>query len=143
MTARQHAIDLTRHTFKREVGELAIYGTWIYNEDQEDYEPALVVINALNPRRFKPCVVALSAAYKYNEPAYMARVAKEFVTLLGLQDSMTMAYKVAMLIEDSLGDLLTMPPNPTDKIVVGDATIGSGLQKRGFEIIDHVPSDLS
>lgn len=143
MTARQHAIDLTRYTFKREVGELAIYGSWVYNEDQENHEPALIVINGLNPKRFKPCVVALSAAYKYNEPVYMAHVAKEFVHLLGLQDSMTMAFKVAQLIEDSLGDLLTMPPNPTDKIVVADGTIGTGLAKRGFEIVDHVPRNLS
>lgn len=143
MKERRHAIDLTRHAFKREVGELALYGSWVYNEDQEDYEPALIVINALNPRRFKPCVVALSAAWKYNDPVYMAHVAKEFVHLLGLQDSMTMAYKVAMLIEDNLGDLLTMPPNPTDKVVVADGTIGSGLMKKGFEIVDHVPSRLS
>lgn len=143
MTERRHAINLTQYAFKREKGELALYGTWIWNEDQESYEPALVVINALNPRRFRPCVVALSAAYKYNDAVYMAHVAREFVHLLGLQDSMTMAYKVATLIEDSLGDLLTMPPMPTDKIVVADGTIGSGLSKRGFEIVDHVPADLT
>lgn len=140
MTDRKHAIDLTRHQFHRHMGELSLYGTWLWNEDQEAYEPALVVINALNPRRFRPCVVALSAAYKYNHPVYMAHAAREFVTLLGLQDNMTMAYKVATLIEDHLGDLLKMPPNPETQIVVADATIGSGIGRRSIEIVDYVPT---
>lgn len=143
MNHRRHAIDLTQYLFRREKGQLALYGSWIYNEDQEDYEPALVVVNAANPHKFKPCVVALSAAYKYNDPVYLAHVAKEFVHLLGLEDSMAMAYQVALFIEDSLGDLLGMPPIPTDQVVVADASIGSGLSKRGFEIIDHVPTDLT
>lgn len=143
MTTRQHAIDLTRHAFKRVKGELALYGSWIYNEAQEDYEPALIVVNAHAPRRFKPCVVALSAAYKYNDAQYMAHVAAEFVKLLGLADNVSMAYAVALLLEDSLGDLLTMPPNPMESVVVADGTVGSGLAKRGFEIVDYVPSNLS
>lgn len=139
MTDRKPAIDLTRYQFKRELGELALYGTWVYNEDQESEEPALVVLNAIHPRAFKPCVVALSAAWKYNDARYLARVAKEFVTLLGLSDSMTTAYKVASLIADHLGDLLNMPPNPTDTIVVADATIGADGRKRSIEIVEYVP----
>lgn len=143
MTDRRHAIDLTQYLFKREKGQLALYGAWLWNDDQESHEPALVVVNAADPHKFKPCVVALSAAYKYNDPVYLAHVAKEFVHLLGLQDSMAMAYQVALFIEDSLGDLLTMPPMPTTQVVVADASIGSGLRRKGFEIVDHVPADLS
>lgn len=143
MTERQHAIDLTRHQFVRHLGDLSLYGTWLWNEDQENHEPALVVINAIHPRAFKPCVVALSAAYKYNSAVYMAHLASAFVDLLGLQGSMHTAHRVAMLLEDHLGDLLKMPPNPTSTIVVADATIGSGMNRRSLEIVDYVPLQQS
>lgn len=143
MTDRRPAIDLAQNLFRREKGQLALYATWLYNEDQDNHEPALVIVNAANPRKFKPCVVALSAAYKYNDPVYLAHVSKEFVHLLGLEDNMHMAYEVALFIEDSLGDLLTMPPLPTDKVVAADGYIGSGLARKGFEILDYVPKDLS
>ena len=143
MTERLPAIDLTFHAFRREKGQLAMYGTWLYNEDQESHEPALVVVNAANPRKFPPCVIALSAAYKYNEPEYLAAVCKEMVPLMGLQDDMRTAYEVALFIEDSLGDLLTMPPMPTKEVVVADALVGSGLARKGFEIVEHVPANLT
>lgn len=143
MTDRRPAIDLTFHAFRRQKGQLAMYGTWLYNEDQESHEPALVVVNAANPRKFPPCVIALSAAYKYNDPVYLAQVCKEMVPLMGLEDDMRTAYEVALFIEDSLGDLLAMPPMPTKAVAVADGTIGSGLQRRGFEIVDHVPANLT
>jgi hypothetical protein len=137
MTDRTPAIDLTRRQFARQAGELTCVGTWLYNEDQESHEPALVIVNSINPRAFKPCVVALSAAYKYNDARYCAQVAGALAGLTG-SDSMQTAHKIALLIENSLDDLLHMPPNPTDTIVVADATIGAGGRKRSIEIVDYV-----
>ena len=137
-TDRQPAIDLTRYQFKRDLGDLSIYGTWLWNDDQEAHEPALVVLSRYRPRGFKPCVVALSAAFKYDDPRYLAHVASEFVTILGIEDSMSTAHRVASLIADHLEDLLTMRPNPTDTIVVADATIGSGSSRRSLEIVEYV-----
>lgn len=138
MTDRTPAIDLERYQFKRELHGLALYGSWIWSEDQQTYEPCLVVLNAVYPRAFKPVVVALSAAYLYNDARYMAHRAREFVTLLGLHDSMTTAHKVALLIEDHLHDLIMMPPNPTETVVVADASIKANGKSRSLEIVDYV-----
>jgi hypothetical protein len=143
MTEPRHAIDLTRHSFVRHLGDLSIYGSWIYNNDQETEEPCLVVIPRYQKQGFKPCVVALSAAYKYNDPRYLARVSWEFLSLLGFAQTPSEGHKVASLIHDHLGDLLTMPPNPTSVIVVADATIGTGLGKRSLEIVEYVPLQQS
>jgi hypothetical protein len=135
---RRPAIDLSRTHFKRELGDLAIAGTWLWNDDQETEEPCLVVTSRYRIKGFKPFVVALSAAYKYNEPGYLAAVAAELAKTLG-SDSIMTAHKVATLIADHLHDLITMPPNPTTAIVVADATISDGRRSTSAEIVEHVP----
>jgi hypothetical protein len=140
MTDRTHAIDLTRHHFKRELGELTLYGTWLYNDDQEDYEPALVIIPTLRRTGFKPCVVALSAAWKYNDDArYLAYATRIFMRDLGMTDCLTNAHKLGSLIYDHLGDLVTMPPSPTSSILVGEAVVDIGGKKRTIQLLDHEP----
>jgi hypothetical protein len=68
----------------------------------------------------------------------MAHRAREFVQLLGLHDSLTTAHKVALLIEDHLHDLITMPPNPVDAVVGADATITVNGKSRTVEVLDYV-----
>lgn len=137
---RHVAIDLKRcQRDPRHIGDLSVYFTWIFNEDQEADEPCLVIIPRYQRQGFKPCVVALSAAYKYNDPRYLARISWEFLSLLGFAQTPSEGHKVASLIHDHLGDLLTMPPSPTTTIIVADAFIGSGRDKRSLEIVDYVP----
>lgn len=138
MTERRPAIDLTRTHFQRSLGDLTITGTWLWNEDQETEEPCLVVRSRYHVKGFKPFVVALSSAYKYNDPVYLAAIARELAITLG-SDSIVTAHKVATLIADHLHDLLTMPPNPTSKIVVADAVITTGGRSIAAEIVEHVP----
>lgn len=135
---RKPAIDLTRYQFMRELGDLAIYGTWLWNEDQEDTEPCLVVIPRYRKVGFKPVVVALSSAFRYNSPRYLARVSGTFARTLGFADDLTNARKIATLIHDHLLDLLTMPVDPTDAKVVGEANVEIGGRKRTVELLDHV-----
>lgn len=139
---RRPAIDLTRTNFKRDLGDLSIAGTWLWNEDQETEEPCLVVTSRYNIKGFRPFVVALSAAYKYNDPIYLAAVARELAITLG-SDSIVTAHKVATLIADHLHDLLTMPPNPTTTIVIADAVISDGRRSTSAEILEHVPTRQS
>lgn len=140
MSEQRPAIDLTRcHRDPRHLGDLSIYFTWLWNDDHESEEPALVIMPRYQRHGFKPCVVALSAAYKYNDPRYLARVSWEFLKLLGFAQTPSEGHKIASLIHDHLGDLLTMPPNPTTLIIAADATIGSGLGKRSIEIVEYVP----
>lgn len=137
---RKPAIDLTRTQFQRHLGDLSLYGTWIYNEDQETEEPCLVVIPRYQRNGFKPCVVALSAAYKYNDPRYLARISFAFLSMLGFAQTPSEGHKIASLIHDHLDDLLKMPPNPTTTIVVADATIDANGRKHAIEIVDYLPT---
>lgn len=140
MTDRQPAIDLTRHAFKRDLGDLTIFGTWIYNEDQEDTEPALVVIPRYRLNGMVPCCVALSAAYRYNDPRYLARASRTFAEKLGFDDSMTTTHKIASLIHDHLLDLINMPVDPSQAIVIGEASVDLGNgRKETVEFVDHEP----
>ena len=71
------AIDLTRHHFMRELGDIVLFGAWVYNDEQEDTEPALVLLPRYRPpSTVTPCVIALSAA-------------KGIAKALGFEDSMT------------------------------------------------------
>lgn len=140
MTDRQPAIDLTRYDFKREMGDFRLYGTWIFNNDQEDYEPCLVVVPSKRSRsNYKPVCIALSACWQYNEPGYLARVIPVFLVALGMQDCLSQAHVLAELIHGHLRDLIVMRPNPTTTIVGADATITVDGKKHAIEVLDHKP----
>lgn len=136
------AIDLTRHSFMRPVGDLVVFGTWIWSEEQEDSEPALVIVPRYRRDGFKPVCVALSAAWKYNpehgEPGYAARAAGWFVKQLGMEECMSSAHSVIDIIHDHLGDLISMPPNPESAIVGAEAKIdlGNGVS-RTIQLMDY------
>lgn len=138
MTDRIPAIDLTRYHSKRELHGLALYQTWLYSEEFNDYEPCLVVVNAVYPHAFRPCVVALSAAYLYNDGRYMARRVGQFIEQLGLQGTPSLAYKIADAFAEHLDDLIKIPPNPVETRVGADATVTVGGKKRTVEVLDYV-----
>lgn len=133
----QHAIDLTRSHFRRDIGDMSVYGTWLHNEDQEDTEPCLVVIPRFRTMGFKPVVIALSAAFRYNDPRYLARAAGVFATSLGYADDLSTARKIATLVHDHLLDLLNMPVDPQSAVVVGEASVDIGGRKRTVEVLDY------
>lgn len=122
-----HAIDLTRHQFMRELGDLVAIGSWIYNDDQEDTEPCLVLLPRYRPpSSVKPCVIALSSAYLYDDPKYLVRAAKYIAECLGFEDSMTRTHKIADMIHSHLPDLVSMPVDPTEAVVGAYVTLNSG-----------------
>lgn len=136
MIAAQPAIDLTRYAFVRQLGDMSLYGTWLMNDSQESTEPCLVVIPSNRTTGFRPAVIALSAAFRYNDPRYLARASSVFARNLGM-DSMVSAHKLANLIFDHLGDLVTMPEDPQHAIVVGEASITMDGRKRSLEVVDY------
>lgn len=139
--AARPAIDLTRYHFVRELGDIRLYGTWLYNQEDDDDEPCLVIVPAHRRHGVTPCVVALSAAFRYTEPSHLARVSLEFAQLLGFEGSvMSAANKIGGIIHDHLLDLITMPENPTETIVGATANVDFGDgRKRTVEILDHEP----
>ena len=123
----------------RELGELVVFGTWVYSEDQEDTEPALVILPRYRPpSSVTPCVVALSAAYLYNDPKYCVRAAKGIAKALGFADSMTTTHKIADILHSHLPDLVSMPVDPTEAVVIGEASINLGDgKKQTVELLDY------
>lgn len=137
MDARRPFLDLTRYAFKREVGELTIYGTWVPLPDNTgESEPALAIVP-----RFRvigrPAVIALSSAYKYNDPAYLARAAHVFTQALGVAAGVNDTLKIASLIDDHLSDLISMPPEPTQAVAVADAVLNIDGKQRSMELLAH------
>ncbi len=131
-------IDLTRHHFMRELGDLVLFGTWVMNDDQEATEPALVLLPRYRPpSSVIPCVIALSAAYLYNDPKYCVRAAKGIAKALGFEDSMTTTHKIADILHSHLPDLVSMPVDPTQAAVIGEATVHQGGRKTTVEILDY------
>lgn len=138
--ARRPAIDLSRHAFMRELGDLVLFGTWVYSEDQEDTEPALVMLPRYRPpSSVIPCVVALSSAYLYNDPKYCVRAAKGIAKALGFEDSMTTTHRIADILHSHLPDLVSMPVDPQEAIVVADATVETSKGRQSVEILDYEP----
>jgi hypothetical protein len=141
--SQRHAIDLTRHHFMREWKDLVLFGTWLYNNDQEAEEPALVVMprhRRVDPGKgIFPVVIALSVAFRYNDPRYLAQVSRAFAKSLGFSDEIANAHKIAEAIHSHLGDLLKMPVSPTQQIIVADATVDIGGRKRSIEVVDYQP----
>ncbi len=138
-------LDLTIRHFTRELGDLTIIGAW-YGADLDESEPVLVLVPTYRilfdgvAMRAKPCCVALSSAYLYDEPSYLLARAREFSAAMGFEDSMARTYKIAEAIHGSLRDLIVMPPRPVLGSFVGaDATITDGMgRQRTVEIIDRV-----
>lgn len=138
-------LDLTTRHFTRELGDLTIIGTW-FGADLDESEPVLCLVPTYRilfdgvAMRAKPCCVALSSAYLYDEPSYLLARAREFSAAMGFEDSMARTYKIAEAIHGSLRDLIVMPPRPVLGSFVGaDATITDGMgRQRTVEIIDHV-----
>jgi hypothetical protein len=120
---RNHFLDLTKYAFKRELGEFDVYGTWVGMTD-EDIEPAIVIVTA--HRSCRPVCVALSAAYKYNDPSYLARAADIFCQDLGLTPGLKNTVRIGEMIHSHLLDLIKMPPVPVDTVQVGEGFITHG-----------------
>ena len=133
------AIDLTRHHFMRELGDLVVFGTWVYNDEQEDTEPALVLLPRYRPpSTVTPCVIALSAAYRYNDAKYCVHAAKGIAKALGFENSMTRTHRIADILHSHLPDLVSMPVDPQQAVIVGEAKIdiGDGVKKT-VEFLDY------
>lgn len=106
-----YALDLTHYHFVKQRGDITIYGTWV-GEDVADSEPCLALVPTHSRGRVTPCCVALSSAWKYDEPSYMLSMAMHFNRALGFADSMSSVHRVATAIHDHLQDLIEMPPRP-------------------------------
>ena len=72
-------------------------------------EPAMVLwpIRRANVAAY---IICMSAAWQYDEPGYLAQQAKIACELWGFDHSHW--FRIAKIINDGLGDLVKMPPDP-------------------------------
>ena len=125
-----HVLDLTNHHFVHGLGDITVFGTWI-GANHDEAEPCLVLVPSyrkISFERTKPCGIALSSAYLYDDPGYLLRRAIEFNQAMGFTDDMSHVHKVASVIHDHLQDLIEMPPKPV---------------RRQYEAADAVITDAS
>lgn len=137
----KHAIDLTRYHFMRELGDICLFGTWVYNDDQEDTEPCLVIVPRYrHPASVIPCVIALSAAHQYDDASYCVTSAHCISENLGFSPSMHLTHRIADMIYSHLPDLVSMPHDPTEAVAVAEGTLdyGNGIKKT-VTMYDHIP----
>lgn len=140
LAAARPAIDLSRYAFVRELGDIRLYGTWYHHAEDDEDEPCLVLVPAVRHCTV-PCVVALSAAFRYTDPKHLALVSLEFARTLGFESNpMTAAHKIGGIIHDHLLDLIKMPENPTEIVVGAYGQITDGHKTKTVEIVDHVPT---
>lgn len=150
MTENRPILDLTVRHFTRELGEITVIGTWI-GATHESTEPCIVLLPTFRQalqvtasgvqQRAVPCCIALSSAYRYDDPRYLVARAKQFTQAMGFADSLTRAHRIAEIIHDSLDDLCRMPEQrPVLGSYVGaEATLtDEGGRKRTLEIVTHV-----
>lgn len=99
------SLDLRKAHLSRVHGDITAVYTWVNDER------ALVLIPTY--RKGAPWYVVLeSAAFKYDDPTYLARQCITACDVLGLEPSRQNWVRVATLINEGLPDLVRMPSAP-------------------------------
>lgn len=115
-------------------GDILAIFTWVNDER------ALVLLPA--HRKGAPWfVVCESAAWKYDDPRYLARQARKAAEVLGMDETTSTWYRLAKIMHDGLPDLIRMPsaPQPDFGRVVGEMQLkADGQIVGGDEIREEV-----
>lgn len=129
-------LDLNRYHFRKEIGPITLWGTWVAN-DHGGAEPALVLgpterirrcREGLEERSWTPFVIRLREAHELvpTDPdyrGYLFALAHEIGQGLGLGFSRALGIQIMTLIHDHLGDLIAIPPAPDGVVAEFEGTI--------------------
>jgi len=118
------SLDLNTVHLARRHGDVQAVYTWVNDER------ALVLIPA---RRLRApwYVVMDSAAYRYDDPAYLARQCMRACEVLGMEPSRANWVRIATIIHEGLPDLLRMPaapPSADTGVSAGHVRVRAGAQ---------------
>lgn len=131
------ALNLTFHRFWHTKNGVHIIGTWVWQDADRKYEPALVLLHAGRPLNFRsqvPVVIPLSRAWawaSHGDVGDPAHVVKEIMVALaagylpGEPTSKPDYLRILDAVNSYLPDLIAMPPRPAEasrQRVVADAT---------------------
>lgn len=96
------SLDIRRAHAAHRYGDIIQVLTWVNDER------AMVLLPA--HRKGAPWyIVCESAAFKYDDPQYLARQSRKAAEVLGMGDDRSTWYKLATIIHDGLPDLIRMP----------------------------------
>lgn len=135
-------IDLAQTHSQRTFGDITALFTWVGAEKK----PALVLAPTMrlgNDKEYVPPVIPMENSWIWDEErgdgASCACNCALFAQALGLPEDIRSAMKVMSVIRECIGDLIKMPPKPTERVVVADAirTDESGKEHHS-EIAENV-----
>ena len=117
-------LDLTQRAWMQQHGDLTVYGSWFGPK----LRPCIAILPSYKRRRgYHPVVVLIDDAWQWEprtgSPLYVQTVVPEMAQALGMEPTPALCARIANLINDHLGDLLTMPPKPAERIAVADAIV--------------------
>jgi hypothetical protein len=98
-------LDLNKAHLVRKHGDLLAIYTWINDER------AIVLLPALRKNAAWYCLLE-SAAYKYDEPRYLARQSAIAADVLGIEPNTRNWSRIASILHEGLSDLIRMPNAP-------------------------------
>lgn len=104
------SLDLRKAFMSRQLGDITAIYTWVNDER------ALVLVPTF--RNGAPWYVVLeSAAFKYDDHAYLARQCVTACNVLGMEPSRANWVRVATIINEGLPDLIRMPSAPPAELM--------------------------
>lgn len=102
-------------------------GDIIVSRQYVNGEPALVLWPKRPTARAGAFVICLSAAFKYDDDAYLVQQSLKAAEVMGMFPTKQTVYRIADAINSSLDDLVSMKPEPEEaKKSVGEGRILTG-----------------
>jgi hypothetical protein len=142
-------LDLTRNAWKHQHGDLTVYGTWYWDEDDKQWVPCVAIVptaSVLHWERVRPCIVPVDHAWAWSEEEggwqYVAETAVHFCNALRMPPDTKSIFRIIDLVRNHLEDLLKrVPPRPSDDdelTVTADAIAKIDGASHQTEIKDRV-----
>lgn len=108
------SLDLRKAHKHRVHGQITCIYTWMkVGADSPDQPERCMVLIATHRNVKTPWYIVMeSAAFKYDDPVYLAHQSKKACEVMGFEPSHSAWFKIASIIHDGLEDLLRMPSAP-------------------------------
>lgn len=150
MSLIRPCLDLTRNAWTQRHGDITVYGTWYWDEDDRQWVPSLVLLRnttLILIGRTVPVVIPVDHVWWWSEeqgsyadclPSTMA-----YVEALGLPPDQHSIFRVIDLIRDHIEDAVKrIPPRPKDddelKVMADASAVVDGKTLHRMEIKDRV-----
>lgn len=129
-------IDLEKAFLTRQHGDILCVYTWI-NDNR-----AMVLMPALRKHAKGWYVVAEPAAWKYDDPHYLAQQSAVAASVLDMDENRSTAFRIASIIHEGIPDLIRMPHKPPDRVIgsMGHAEVreaGKVIVNRSVDVTDR------